>query len=189
LSPHNQELLVDTPERVQCQVTATAIGIKAELSHDGFQRTHGLTHARTIEVAEDGRGLIGEDLITTLSAGDEARFDRALDMTSLQGIPYAVRFHLHPDVEAALDMGGAAVSLALKSGEIWIFRHDSVAEMSIQPSVYLENGRIKPRSAKQVVLSGVAMAYATRVRWSLAKAQDTPDVVRDLAPIAAEEDF
>jgi len=45
-----------------------------------------------------------------------------------------------------------------------------------------------PRSAKQVVLSGRAMAYATRVRWSLAKAQDTPDVVRDLAPIAVDEE-
>jgi len=27
------------------------------------------------------------------------------------------------------------------------------------------------------------MSYATRIRWSLAKAQDTPNALRDLAPI------
>ncbi len=51
-------------------------------------------------------------------------------------------------------MGGTAVSLALKSGEIWVFRHDGAAGLSLQPSVYLERGRLKPRAAKQIVLSG-----------------------------------
>lgn len=189
LAAYRQELLVDTPDEVQCHQTALDDGTKVELSHNGFQKTHGLTHARILEIAADGRGIIGEDLITTLSTADKARFDRALDLSSLQGIPYAVRFHLHPDVEAAVDLGGAAISLALKSGEIWIFRHDSTARLSLDPSVYLENGRLKPRSARQVVLSGNAMAYATRVRWSLAKAQDTPDVVRDLAPFVADEEL
>jgi hypothetical protein len=46
--------------------------------------------------------------------------------------------------------------------------------------VFLEKGRLKPRAAKQVVLSGVALDYATRIRWSLAKAQDTPVGLRDL---------
>ena len=77
-------------------------------------------------------------------------------------------------------MGGAAVSVALKSGEIWIFRHDSGAHLSVEPSVYLEKGRLKPRAAKQIVLSGVAMEYATRIRWSLAKAQDSAMAIRDL---------
>ncbi len=184
LGQGQQEMLVDAPELVHCEVSTLDDGKRLELSHNGFQPTHGLTHARILDMATHGRGLVGEDLITTLTDSDKARFDRALDMTALQGVPYAIRFHLHPDVEASVDLGGAAVSLALKSGEIWVFRHDSTADLSLEPSVYLENGRIKPRHAQQVVLSGSAMAYATRVRWSLSKAQDTPDVVRDLAPAA-----
>ncbi len=180
-----QEVLVDTPDVVHCQIVPLEDGKRLELSHNGFQLTHGLTHARILDVANDGRGIVGEDLITTLTDTDKARFDRALDMTALQGVPFAIRFHLHPEVEASVDMGGAAVSLALKSGEIWVLRHDGTSELSLARSVYLENGRIKPRHAQQVVLSGTAMAYATRVRWSLAKAQDTPDVVRDLAPVAS----
>jgi len=180
LTGSRQELLVDAPDRVQCEYSQIDGGIRLELSHNGFQPTHGLTHARTFDVAEDGRGLIGEDLLTTLTQDDAARFDRALDNTSLQGVPFSIRFHLHPDVDAKLDLGGKAVSMALKSGEIWVFRAEGLVGMRLDPSVFLENGRLKPRGTQQVVLSGRTMEYATRVRWSLAKAQDTPDVVRDL---------
>ncbi|MEJ6399212.1 heparinase II/III family protein [Yoonia sp. 208BN28-4] len=175
-----QERLEDIPTFVQCEISPLYDGRRVELSHNGYARTHGLTHARTFDIAVDGRGMVGEDLLTTLSPTDNQRFDAALDRTSLQGIPFAVRFHLHPDVDATLDLGGAAVSMVLKSGEVWIFRQDGSATLTVEPSVYLENGRLKPRATKQVVLSGRAMAYATRVRWSLAKAQDTPDAVRDL---------
>lgn len=178
--------LEDPPSDVFCETSDLEDAKRIELSHNGYQLTHGLTHARIFDLANDGRGLIGEDLMTTLNDEDEERFAKALQLSGAKGIPFSVRFHLHPDVDAILDLGGAAVSMALKSGEIWVFRHDGSAELSLEPSVYLENGRLKPRVAKQMVLSGHAMAYATRVRWSLAKAQDTPDVIRDLAP---PEDF
>lgn len=176
------EVLVDTPTLVRRETTDLPDGRRIELSHNGFQLTHGLTHARILDIESHGRGIVGEDLLTTLSHDDKRRFDVALDESKLQGIPYAVRFHLHPDVDATVDLGGTAVSLALKSGEIWVFRYDGIGRLELKPSVYLENGRLKPRSSQQVVLSGRAMSYATRVCWSLAKAQDTPDVVRDLAP-------
>lgn len=175
-----QELLDDVPGFVQAEFSTLHDGKRIELSHDGYRSTHGLTHARTLDLAMDGRGMVGDDVLTTLTDIDKQRFEHALDETALQGVPYALKFHLHPDVDATLDMGGAAVSMALKSGEIWILRHDGHAELSLQPSVYLENGRLKPRPSQQVVLSGRTMAYATRVRWSLAKAQGTPEGVRDL---------
>jgi hypothetical protein len=61
-----------------------------------------------------------------------------------------------------------------------VFRHDGAGEMRLEPSVYLENGRLRPRATQQVVLSGRAMSYATRIRWSLSKAQDTPTALRDV---------
>lgn len=181
-----QDWLITVPSEVRCETSDLVDGQRIELSHDGYRLTHGLTHARTLDVSLDGRGIVGEDLVTTLDDTDARRFDRALDGTSLQGVPFSVRFHLHPEVDATLDLGGTAVSLALKSGEIWVFRHDGTAELSLEPSVYLEKGRLKPRASQQVVLSGKALDYASRVRWSLAKAQDTPDVVRDL--VRAEPD-
>ncbi|MEM9787051.1 MAG: heparinase II/III family protein [Pseudomonadota bacterium] len=172
-----QDLLTEVPTLVRANLDDPR---KLELSHNGYQPSHGLTYARLLGLSVDGRMLEGEDLLTTLTKPDEATFDKAMDQAKLQGIAYAVRFHLHPDVEARLDMGDTAVSLTLKSGEVWVFRHDGAAELTLAPSVYLQNGRLKPVATQQVVLSGRAMSYATRVRWSLAKAQDTPQAVRDL---------
>ncbi len=177
---HGDELLTVVPSYVQCNFVEGGNGRQLELSHNGYQASHGLTHARILQASVDGRSVDGEDLLTTLDASDNATFDKALANVGVIGVRYAVRFHLHPDVEATLDRGGSAVAMRLKSGEVWVFRHDGQAKLSLSASVYLQNGRLKPRPTQQVVLSGSTMAYATRVRWSLAKAQDTPDAVRDL---------
>ena len=148
--------------------------------HDGYVSTHGLTHVRTIDLAMNGRRLVGDDTLATISADDNKIFDKVLDATRMQGVAFNIRFHLHPDVDAELDLGGAAISMVQKSGEIWIFRHDGIGKLALEPSVFLEKGRLKPRATKQIVLSAKALEYATRIRWTLAKAQDTPAHVRDL---------
>jgi uncharacterized heparinase superfamily protein len=153
-------------------------GIVAE--HDGYVASHGLEYTRRLELTVDGRMLLGEETLSAVSDAEQEIFRAALDRTGLVGIRFALRFHLHPDVDAAIDLGGTAISMALKSGEIWVMRYEGAANLSLEPGVFLEKGRLKPRAAKQVVLSGVALDYATRIRWSLAKAQDTPVGLRDL---------
>ncbi len=177
---HERELLSDTPRdvRVQYLLDDGAYGII--VGHDGYLKTHGLTHIRQIDMTRNGRGIVGEDTLAAIEANDEQIFDKAMDRANLQGIGFKIRLHLHPDVDAELDMGGAAVSMALKSGEIWVFRHDGTGRLSLEPSVYLEKGRIKARATKQIVLSSATLEYATRIRWSLSKAQFTPDTIRDL---------
>ena len=93
---------------------------------------------------------------------------------------YSIRFHLHPEVEANVNVDQTVVAMTLKSGEVWRFDHDGSAQLSLVPSVYFKNGQLNPIATQQVVLSGTAMSYATRVRWSLAKTHDTPNAVRDL---------
>ncbi|UXX81938.1 heparinase II/III family protein [Roseovarius pelagicus] len=176
-----EEWLVGGPKNVPIQLSHASDGLRFEGGHDGYLSRFGLMHARTIEMTFDGRGIAGEEMLLSLEDADKRRFDKALDATRLAGIKYQIHFHLHPDADAALDMGGQAVSIALRSGEIWVFRHDARAQITLEPSVYLEKGRLKPRATKQIVLSGHAMEYATRIRWSLAKAQDTPISIRDLA--------
>jgi uncharacterized heparinase superfamily protein len=175
-SRHAEELLIAIPTVVQGNTFDTTEGRRLEMSHNGYQPTHGLTHGRILDLSIDGRTVDGEDILATLDDADKAIFGKL----GPAGVTYAVRFHLHPDVDASLDMGGTAVAMRLKSGEVWVFQHDGKAKLSLSPSVYLQNGRLRPRPTQQVVLSGTTMAYATRVRWSLAKAQDTPNAVRDL---------
>ena len=175
------ELLVEVPIEVPRDWQRTDDGQKLDVAHDGWRKTHGLTYARMIELASDGRAAVGEELLTTLNDDDKRRFDAVFDNSSLQGVLFSVRFHLHPDVDAELDMGGSAVSIALRSGEVWIFRQIGAQELRLDSSVYLETGRLQPRATKQVVLTGRAMSYSTRIRWSVAKAQETPIAIRDLA--------
>ncbi|MBP0481578.1 heparinase II/III family protein [Sagittula salina] len=180
IGERRRELLEDGPKDVPIHMAHLTESLRFEGGHDGYVREQGLTHARSLELTLDGRSLRGEDYLVTLDDKAKRRFDAAMDAVKLAGLPFEIRFHLHPDVDVAVDMGGTAVSMALRSGEIWIFRYESGVEMTLEASVYLEKGRLRPRASTQVVLSGRAMQYATRVRWSLAKAQDTALAVRDL---------
>lgn len=175
------EALIDGPDYVPVEMSHAPDGVRFQGGHDGYVPSHGLTHARTLELTHDGRGLAGEDMLLAMEDVEKRRFDAALDASSLKGLRFDIRFHLHPDVDATIDLGGAAVSMALRSGEIWVFRHDGTQELRLEPGVYLETTRLKPRAAEQIVLSGVAYSYATRVRWSLSKAQETAIGVRDLS--------
>ncbi|MCR9126899.1 MAG: heparinase II/III family protein [Rhodobacteraceae bacterium] len=176
-----REALVDAPSHVPVAADPAASGLRFEGAHNGYVATHGVTHARVLDLAPDGRSITGEDMLLALENADKRRFDRVLDADGLRGIGFEIRFHLHPDADAALDMGGAAVSIALKSGEIWVFRYEGGADLTLEPGVYLQSGRLKPRATKQVVLTGRAMEYATRVRWSVSKARETAVAVRDFA--------
>ncbi|RRH77891.1 heparinase II/III family protein [Falsigemmobacter faecalis] len=148
--------------------------------HSGWARSHGLQHLRALELSQDGRVLVGQDTLGARDAAMKARLSQVLAHAGEGGIPFSLRFHLHPDVDARLDMGGAAVSLVLRSGEIWVFRHDGTGRLTLEPSVYLEKGRLKPRPTLQIRLSAQLTADQAELGWTLAKAQDTPLAIRDL---------
>ena len=80
-------------------------------------------------------------------------------------------------------MGGRAVSLTLPSGEVWVFRPGREISMMLEASVHLDQGRLKPRPAQQVVLSDRLVAYAATIDWTLTRAQEATD----LPPSPAEE--
>ncbi|MFY0633852.1 MAG: heparinase II/III family protein [Vannielia sp.] len=173
------EFLEDRPQQVKVERTADSAGTHLLAGHDGYGTTHGLTHMRRLDLDPAGRLLAGTDTLRAFTDTARRAFDAAMTRMQLQGVAFTAHFHLHPDVDATIDMGGLAVSLALKSGEIWVFRPSGRAELTLEPSVYLEQGRIKPRAARQIVLSANVMDYGHEIGWTLAKAQDTPLAIRD----------
>ncbi|WP_298360779.1 heparinase II/III family protein [uncultured Litoreibacter sp.] len=173
------ETLTNVPAKVPVQHGSDATGMRIMASHDGYIKDFGLTHVRKLELSADGRVVTGQDTLGALSDSDRVTFEHHMDRIALDGVRFSLRFHLHPDVDASVDMGGSAISLALKSGEIWVFRPSGTADMALEPSVYLEKGRLKPRASQQIVLSSRVMEYAAQVSWVLAKAQDTPSYLRD----------
>ena len=155
-------------------------GAGVHLAHSGWAKTHGLSHVRDLMLTNDGRHLTGVDKLAAISTAEKRRFEKLMIDGRLKGVNFAIRFHIHPDAEARLDMGGTAVSLALRSGEIWVFRQEGAAGMTLEPSIYLEKSRLRPRQTVQIVLTQRALDFETQVGWTLAKAQDTPLAIRDL---------
>jgi uncharacterized heparinase superfamily protein len=174
------ETLADRAGVVILRHDAGPEGCLLDAEQDGWVATHGLRHRRELALDGGGRRLVGADELIADSPLERKRFAVALAASKLRGVSFALRFHLHPDVDAVLDMGGTAVSMALKSGEIWVFRHDGQNKLSLDPSVYLQKGRLQPRATKQIVLAGTLQDFQTRIGWTLAKAQDTPLAIRDL---------
>lgn len=166
------EWLASGPKKVLVQQNSGTNGMRFMASHDGYFDQFGLSHVRKLDLTADGRVLTGADTLGALTDDGCAKFDRYMESVAWDGVRFATRFHLHPDVDASVDMGGSAISLTLKNGEVWVFRADGKMEMTLQPSVLLEKTRIKPRASQQIVLTSVVMEYATQVSWVLSKAQD-----------------
>ena len=116
-------------------------------THDGYRERFGLIYARQLFLSADGEDLRGEDRLT-----------------GLPGAAFAVRFHLHPSVQASLVRDASAALLRLPSGMVWRLR-TAGAEMSLGESVYLGSG--EARRTQQVVLSGTVPAGGATVRWAI----------------------
>jgi uncharacterized heparinase superfamily protein len=121
-------------------------------THNGYRERFGLIYTRELFLAAEGNDLRGEDRLT-----------------GRPGANFAVRFHLHPSVEASLIEGKTAAALRLPSGICWRLRAAG-AEMSLAESIYLGTG--EPRKNQQVVLSATAAPGGTTVRWALRREPD-----------------
>ena len=104
-----------------------------ELNHDGYKPGFGAVHRRRLYLAEDGRDIRGEDFV-------EADTPCA----------FALRFHLHPDVEVNVDPEAGGVLLTLPSGGKWRMRLEG-GHVTVEESIYL--GRGAPRLGHQVVVT------------------------------------
>ncbi len=124
-------------------------------SHDGYRAAFGLSHARQIYLAADGEDLRGEDRLEP--AG-----------TAGAGRGFAIRFHLHPEVQASAADGG--VDLRLPSGALWRFKATG-AVINLAESVYLGTGVL--RRSQQIILSGFAGQDGVAVKWAMRRERGT----------------
>lgn len=159
--------------------------LRIEASHDGYLKSHGLLQGRALELTVDGSGIACEEVLLSEGKKSQDRFEKTSAGLKGQGIPFSLRFHLHPDVEIKRDKELSDLLFELPNGEIWTFRQDGTCKLTVENSVYLDEQSLRPTATKQVVLSGRAMSYTTRVRWSLAKTPESRKGIRDLAGLEA----
>jgi len=130
-----------------------------EVVHDGYRHGFGQIHRRRLYLTADGGDLRGEDRL------DPCR-------RSARAAPFAIRFHLHPDVQASLSQDGTAAILRLPKGDGWRLRAGG-ALLGLEPSIYLgRHGEI--RRGQQVVLSGHCARQGIKVKWAIKRIDRKP---------------
>lgn len=175
----SSEEIIDGPDKVTCNRASDLSGVWLVATHNGYARSHGMIHERRLFISADGREVAGEDKLSPSGEIPAPLFGRTVIDTPALGASYVIHFHMHPDIVPSLDLDGQAVSLTLKSGEVWVFRQNG-GLLALQDSAFLDRSHIKPRATKQIVVSARAVDYNGQITWNFLRAADGGRNTRDL---------
>lgn len=135
------------PEHVDCTREEDGGNVWVTATHDGYRPLMGLAHQRRVYLSGDGEDLRGEDTLTGAHTGS-----------------FAVRFHLHPDVQVSVIQNGGAALVRAPSGTAWRFIA-SGGKIELAETIYLGK-RGEPRRAEQIVVTG-PVSNGAAVKWAL----------------------
>jgi uncharacterized heparinase superfamily protein len=125
---------------------------RLEASHDGYARTFGLIHKRSLMLGNDGKELRGADQLTPKGR-----------KRIRESAPYAVRFHLAPGVEATITADGMGAILRSKGAPPWNFRCRG-GNLLAEDSLWID-GRGRPQRTSQLVIVGEVSALGGEIGW------------------------
>ncbi|MFD0985700.1 heparinase II/III family protein [Methyloligella solikamskensis] len=152
------------PPEVTGEVIDEGEALELKGRHEGYKKTFGLAHSRQIVLAPTGALISGRDVLTPV--GPRAKG------VPVGALAYTVRFHLHPEVRAAVTPGGRSIELTLRNGEIWHLSSNA-REIGLESSLYFGDER-GPRDSLQVVLSGFVGDEEARTSWSIERVSASP---------------
>jgi uncharacterized heparinase superfamily protein len=148
--------IIAGPKQVPVARAANSAGLSMRASHDGWRAAFGVDHERRLALAHDGTRLEGEDVFVNVQQG----------RVGPDGAPFALRFHLHPSVQAGPAGDGNSIALTLPSGEIWRFSCEGIAPQ-IDDSIFFA-APDGARPTRAIVVEG-RVAETNAIRWSLVR--------------------
>ncbi len=129
---------------------------RIEACHDGYAQRFGLIHRRILILRDDGSELRGEDLL--VPSGRKGKRGK---------VPYAVRFHLGPQVRLAMADNGRGATLALPDGSYWQFVTGE-EKLEAEESMWVD-GDGRPHAVEQLVIQGLVSRGGGNFSWLLKK--------------------
>jgi uncharacterized heparinase superfamily protein len=154
--------IAEDSDDVRARLKEQSAGLWLEGTHHGYMSGYGLVHRRRLFMGEDGDDVRGEDSLFVPAGRVPLRSDR---------IPFALRFHFHPDVRVSLAQDLSSALLVQRGRAGWRFRTDG-GPIAVEPSVYL-GASARPVRAQQLVIRGEAYGDSdgqgrdNRIRWSV----------------------
>ena len=154
------------PTHVDCSRDEMDGSIWIDAAHDGYRERYGLVHRRRLYLSSAGDNLRGEDTLSPTDAPPPGQH------------AFAVRFHIHPDIQASLLQNGAAVLMRLPSGAGWRFQSDVVPHL--EEGIYFGDG--DGRRSQQIVIAGSTESTGALVKWALQKVPGSGGAGRLITP-------
>ncbi len=127
---------------------------RIEASHDGYAQRFGLVHRRILILRDDGTELRGEDLLVPSGRGGKTG-----------KVPFAIRFHLGPQVRVTLAESGKGATLALPDGSYWQFL-TGADSLESEESLWVD-GDGRPHATEQLVIQGLVSRGGGNFGWLL----------------------
>jgi uncharacterized heparinase superfamily protein len=128
--------------------------VALDITHYGYVLAFGYEHERILKVARNGKSVEGIDALKSVNRKKRPK------------VPFDIRFHLHPAIDARRTVDGGAVELNLPGGQLW--RFESTHGVNVEESVYMGD-RGHMQRTKQLVVSGTTGAPNLQVNWRLLK--------------------
>ena len=126
----------------------TEKGWTVEANHDGYLHAFGIRHYREVTLSPQGLALTGADrLVPQKTHGSRE-------------LPFAIRFHIHPDVRVSTAQSGDVI-LKLPNGEGWRFH--AGMPVTVEESIYLGGDAV--RRAEQLVITGTVKDTQVEIAW------------------------
>jgi uncharacterized heparinase superfamily protein len=142
------------PHHVVARVEEGPAGIRLDAHHDGYLERFQLLHRRQLWLHASGLKLEGCDRLGPLRGHLRLSFD----------VPFAVHFHLHPEVACSAGASPGTAELTLRDGQRWRVAAEG-AELSIEESIHYADPS-GPRPSLQIVLRASCFGD-NEVRWSM----------------------
>ncbi|MGO9675070.1 MAG: heparinase II/III family protein [Methylocella sp.] len=141
--------IISGPDRVDVERGEGASGASLVIEHNGYEPRFSLLHQRRLALHRDGRRLDGADRMRAA-------------VGSLGRRPFALRFHLHPNVRLKLLREGHAVLCVLPNGRRWLF--ESAWAADIEESIFFAAPE-GPVASAQIVIAGET-EDGLEIQWS-----------------------
>ncbi|WP_245263429.1 heparinase II/III family protein [Azorhizobium doebereinerae] len=151
--------IISGPRDVPVQRGGREGAVLLRASHDGYAEPFGILHQRSWRLAADGSRLDGEDMFRPAEGAPSV----------MPQVPFAVRFHLHPQVQVDRLDDPSTVLLGLPNGEAWAFVAPG-QQVVLEESVFLA-APDGPHRTTQLVLLG-ALDELPRIVWTLLRTRE-----------------
>jgi len=153
--------IVSGPDKVDVERLDQPSGTMVAVAHNGYEARFGLIHERRILLSKDGKTLTGTDHLRGAKPDEP-----------VEGHPFALRFHIHPNVRLKRVREGRAVLCILPNGRRWLFE-TSAGQANIEESIFFA-APDGPRSCAQIAVHGETGPGGTGVEWSFRHIERKP---------------